>query len=76
MEEQKVYQLSVALLTRTAELSKEEFLLQFDGFEEEVEQQCDADRVVGEIFQGIRESDARGCSAAAATEPLPDIHKK
>ena len=36
-----------------ANISKTEFRLQFEGFEEQHNSECDADRVVGEILSGI-----------------------
>ena len=41
------------LLRRVANISKTEFRLQFEGFEEQHNSECDADRVVGEILSGI-----------------------
>lgn len=54
----KVFELSSELLRKMALISSQDFLLEFKGFEEE-QQQCDADRVVGEILTGLlkRESD-------------------
>ena len=47
-----------ALLRRVAHISKTEFRLQFEGFEQQ-NCECDADRVVGEILSGISESELR-----------------
>lgn len=55
--DEKVFTLSSALLRRVAHISKTEFRLQFEGFEEQQNCECDADRVVGEILSGISESE-------------------
>jgi len=55
--EEEVFKMSSDLLKRVANISKSEFRLQFEGFEEQDHLECDADRVVGEILNGISESE-------------------
>jgi hypothetical protein len=51
--DEQVFKMSSDLLRRVANISKTEFRLQFEGFEEQHNSECDADRVVGEILSGI-----------------------
>lgn len=48
-----MFETSSRLLAKAARLSKSEFLLQFQGFQEASQDASEADRVVGEILTGI-----------------------